>query len=262
MILAVKIGNDRISFGVFENSDRAEVLHGFEISADIKKTADEYSCLIREMTLSCGLSLSDIDGAILSSVVPCLTETISETINKLVGVQPMTVGPGVKTGFPIKTDNPSELGADLVANAAAIVLDNDPKIPAIIIDMNTATTIFAINKKGEYIGGCILPGIRTSFDSLRDSTALLPNVSISVPDKAIGKNSADCVRSGVILGNAIMIDGFIEKIENEMGCANGEANLFATGEYAELLVGMFKRKVNYVADLTLKGLLRIYKKNH
>jgi type III pantothenate kinase len=173
----------------------------------------------------------------------------------------MVVGPGVKTGFPIKTDNPSELGADLVANAASVVLDKEQKLPAIIIDMNAASTIFAINKKGEYIGGCIFPGIKTSFDSLRDGTALLPNVAISVPDKAIGKNSGDCVRSGVVLGHALMIDGFIDRFEKEMGCVGGEAKLFATGEYAELLVDILKRKVEYVEDLTLNGLLRIYQKN-
>jgi len=265
MILAVNVNNSYVSFGIFEDNEKCQLISTFKIAADIGKTSDEYFALVRNIFDYSKIDLSQINGAILSSVVPQLTNIISETIYKLVNVSPIKIGPGIKTGFSIKIDSPSELGADLVANAAAVVAinqaNNSISKASIILDMGTVTTMFVINRLGEYIGGCIFPGIQISFDSLHGKTALLPNVTMSLPEKAIGRNSQESLRSGVVMGNAIMIDGFVTKFEKEMKCQIGEANLFATGEYAESILNACSHKFDYDSNLTLKGLFYIYQKN-
>ena len=169
----------------------------------------------------------------------------------------------IKTGFAIKVDNPSELGADLVANATAVMEikanENIIKGASVIIDVGTATTIFALNEKNEFIGGSIFPGIGMSLNSLHGDTAQLPNVSLIPPTKIIGKNSQDSIRSGVVFGTAIMIDGFIDKFAKEMNSDN--VNVFITGEYAQALLSLCSSKYRYIPDLTLRGLYSIYKKN-
>ena len=265
MIFAVNIDNTYITIGVFADNNDCELLHSLKVSTSIQKTSDEYAATIRNMFEYADISFSQFKGAIISSVVPQLTDTISQTIFKLTNITPIKVGPGVKTGFLIKIDSPSEMGADLVANAAAAVslnkLRKKTSQATIILDLGTATTIFAINKHGEYVGGCIFPGIKLSFDSLHIGTAQLPNVTMVLPEKAIGKNSQDSLRSGVVLGHIMTIDGFISRIEREMTCAPGEANLFATGDYSESILNACAHKFEYEPSLTLKGLYYIYQKN-
>ena len=265
MLLAVEIDNAHVNLGVFENADEGILVNSFKVSTDINKTSDEYAVVLKGIFDYYGIMSSQIDGVAVSSVVPMLTDTLKRAIFKLFGdVNTIVVGKGTKTGFPIKIDNPSELGTDLVANAAAVIdirkKENKCKTPCIIVDMGTATTIFALNEGGEYIGGCIIPGIGISLDMLHGKTAQLPNVAPSAPTRAIGKNSAESVRSGVMLGNAMMIDGFIKKFSDEMKC-DGEVEVFVTGEYAEGVIPYCERSLRYVPELTLLGLSCIYKNN-
>ena len=264
MILAMNVNNSYISIGIFENNSNCNILNTFSISSDINRTSDEYASVIRSIFEHSKVDILGFKGAIVSSVVPQLTDMVSETVCKLIGIMPVIVGPGVKTGFSIKIDSPSEMGADLVANAAAIVVENkerEVKKASVIIDLGVANTIFAINRFGEYIGGCIFPGIKLSLDSLHSSTAQLPNVTMSLPEKAIGKNSRESLCSGVILGNAIMIDGFIDRFAKEMRCKKDELEIYATGKYAELVLKACAHTIEYRPTLTLDGLYYIYMKN-
>lgn len=265
MLLAVEIDNAHINLGVFEDVSQSVLAKSFKVSTDINKTSDEYAVVLKGIFDYYGILPSHIDGAIISSVVPMLTETVRQAVFKLFGeIDTLVVGKGTKTGFPIKIDNPSELGTDLVANAAAVIdirkKENKLKTPCIIVDMGTATTVFALNAGGEYIGGCIIPGIGISLEVLHGKTAQLPNVALSAPTRAIGKNSAESVRSGVMLGNAIMIDGFIKKFSEEMESGE-QTEVFVTGEYAEKVFPYCEHKVRYVPELTLTGLSCIYKNN-
>ncbi len=216
--------------------------------------------IIRESKAEIG----NIYGAIISSVVPQLTATICETVKRFTGCEPMIVGPGVKTGFPIKIDSPAELGGDMVANAAAVVSkmkgDSDMRA-SVVVDMSAVTTVSAINKYGEYVGCAIFPGVQMSLEALHGNTALLPNVAYSAQTKAIGRNSQESVLSGVILGHAIMLDGFVARFAKEMKIPTEELNCVITGEYARYVTSLCKNNFEYDKELTLKGLSCIYHKS-
>ncbi len=264
MVLAVDIENSSINFGLFDSLDAFEPSVSFKIATDIKKTSDEYMVTVSGILAFYKVEIKNIFSVVVASVVPQLTAVLLDALHSLLGVDAMTVGKGTKSGFPIKIDNPSELGADLVANAAAVLSiqrsEGTFKTPAVIVDMGTATTVFALNGNGEYIGGSILPGIGISLDALHGKTAQLPTVSPDIPSRAIGKNSLESVRSGVILGNAMMIDGFIERFSREMRCQK-ELSVFVTGEYAQSVMPFCSHKMRYVSELTLIGLFCIYKNN-
>ena len=259
MLFAIDIGNSSISTGLFCIGS-GELLYTFKLSSDKNRTVDEYICQISSMFYFSGIDKAAISGAIISSVVPELTHTMSLCAERIVGKKPKIVGPGLKTGFPIKVDNPSELGADLVSNAAAAISGTAKGQACIIVDMGTATTVSAINKDGEYIGNCILPGVKLCLDALHRQTAQLPFVTLAKPKKAIGKNSGESIRSGVVLGNAMMIDGFIDEFEKEMKLDSG-AVLLATGGLAQDVLPASRHKLQYDPHLTLKGLYFIYKNN-
>lgn len=265
MLLALEIDNARINVGIFENAGENIPVKSFQVSTDINKTSDEYAVVLKGIFDYYDVIPSGVDGVAICSVVPILTDTLRQAVLRLLGdVEILVVGKGTKTGFPIKIDNPSELGTDLVANAAAVIdirkKENKTNVPCIIVDMGTATTVFAVNSQSEYIGGCIIPGIGISLDVLHGRTAQLPNVAPSAPTRAIGKNSAESVRSGVMLGNALMIDGFIKKFCKEMKC-EGKAEVFVTGEYAENVLPYCEHTVRYIPELTLMGLSCIYRNN-
>lgn len=264
MLMAVNVGNSRICFGFFEE-DRGELIAKFKIAADLNKTSDEYLALIKAIAREADIPLGNASACILSSVVPQLTSVMVQTLEELTNTQPMTVGPGVKTGFLIKIDSPSELGADIVANTAAIIgegRENGEKdLSSVVIDMGTVTTVSAINKNGEYVGCSIFPGVGISFDAMHGNTAQLPNVIPESPERAIGKNSRDSVRSGIILGNAMMLDGMCERFAAEMHCDVSRMKLVATGEFAPFIVSACKYEYRYDAELTLKGLWHLYKNN-
>ena len=261
MILAIEIDNSRINFGIFEND--GTLAANFGIATNVAKTSDEYAVLIDSVFNYYKVDRNSIEGVAICSVVPMLTSVIYALINQIFPhIEIINVEKGIKTGFSIKVDNPSELGADLVANAAGameLLKDNKDKKPCVIIDMGTASTIFAINQNNEFVGGSIIPGIEMSFNALHGKTAQLPNVSPTTPTKAIGKNSQESMRSGVILGTALMIDGFIEKFAKEMKAE--EINVIITGEFSQAVIPFCSCKHSYVPNLTLFGLYCIYRKN-
>ena len=262
MLLAVNVGNKVISFAIFSETG-AESVACFKIAADLKKTADEYAVSVRQLLDYSGIDPKDIDGAIMASVVPQLNEEIKKVILALTDKTPVTVGPGVKTGFAIKIDDPAELGADIVANCAAAVAAMKAEGiegPAILLDMDTVTTLFAINKNREVVGGAIIPGIDMSLGALHRETAQLPNIELLGATRAIGKNTRESLCSGVILGQAAMIDGLIDRFERELKCKSGEAVFFATGEKSKPCLAYSSHTFRYDGMMTLKGLLEIYKK--
>ena len=166
------------------------------------------------------------------------------------------VGPGLKTGLNIKVENPSQTGADLVVGSVAALREH--KAPLIVIDMGTATTIVVLDKDGAFIGGSISPGVKISLDALTDRTALLPGLQLDQPKKAIGRNTIDCMRSGIMLGNACMLDGMVERMEEELGY---KTTVVATGGIAKFVLPLCKREMIYDKDLLVKGLAILYREN-
>ncbi len=255
MILAIDIGNTNIVLGTTDKKT-GEILFIARISTDRTYTADQYGIQFKNIIELYSGSVKNINGCIISSVVPPVLNAVRGGVKLLIGVEPIIVGPGVKTGLNILMDNPAQLGSDLVVNAASAIERFKP--PIIIIDMGTATTISVVDSKKNYIGGCIMPGIKVSLDAISKNAAQLPGISLSEPKRTIGKNTVECMRSGVIYGNAAMLDGMVERIENELG---ESGTVVATGGIAGLIVPYCKKKIIYDEDLLLRGLHIIYKKN-
>lgn len=261
MLLAVNVNNKEISVAVFENGS-AEPDAKFALAADMRKTCDEYAVAFSQLLDFSGIDVKMIDGAIMASVVPGLNEAVKQAIFTLTGKNAIVVGPGVKTGFAIKIDDPAELGADIVANTAevvAILKEEKAEAPALILDLGAVTTLFAVSKKREIIGGAIIPGVFMSLDALHRETALLPNIEMAGSHRAIGRNTRESLISGVILGQASAIDGLVDRFLREMKCESDDVRLFATGEYADVIINNLNHVFTSMPTLTLKGLARIYK---
>ncbi len=258
MLMSVNVGNSTISVGFFQE-DACRLLFRFELSADPKKTSDEYQSLILSLFRERSESAEPISGVILSSVVPQLTMTVCRAVASFAGVEPLVVGPGLKTGFPIKIDSPSELGGDMVADAAAVVASQIGRGGAIVVNMGTVTTVSAINRFGEFVGCAIAPGVRVSLDALHTRTAQLPNVVLAKPSRSIGKSSRESVCSGVVLGNAMMLDGFVSRFASEMKSDVKDLRLVMTGEYAQTVMSSCENSFVYDENLTLCGLYYLYR---
>lgn len=254
MLLAVDIGNTNIVFGCVNEND--EVVLFERISTNHNATAAEYAVLIRTILEMNSFDLSDIDDAIMSSVVPSVTNTVKEAIRKLFSVDVMVAGPGVKTGLNILIDNPAQLGSDQAVDAVAAI--NEYPVPLIIIDMGTATTLSVVDSKKNYRGGLILTGMKVAADALTARTAQLPKVNFEVPPHVIGTNTIDCLKSGILYSNASALDGIIDRIEEELG---EKCTAVATGGLSELVVPLCKRKIILDNNLLIKGLAIIYRKN-
>ena len=253
MILTVDIGNSNIVLGGVEGS---EICFEARLRTDITKTSDEY-CIDLKMILEVyGVSAADIEGSIIASVVPQVLNSMQTAIKKLTGKAALVVGPGLKTGLNIQIENPAQTGADLVVGCVAAVREH--KAPMIIVDMGTATTMIVLDRSSAMIGGCIMPGVKISMDALTDRTALLPGLQLDQPRKAIGRNTIDCMRSGIMMGAACMIDGMIDRMEAELGY---ETTVIATGGIAKFVLPMCKKKIIYEKDLLVKGLATLYREN-
>ena len=253
MLLAVDIGNSNIRLGIFEG----EVLHAsWRIGTDVHKTADEYAVLLTSLLSPQRLELSQLQQAILCSVVPPLTTTFEELSRRYLGFAPLVVGSGIKTGVRIFMDNPREVGADRVVNAAAA--HRLYKGPLVIIDLGTATTFDAVSKEGDYVGGAIAPGIESAAEALFERAAKLPRVELVAPKQAIGKNTVTAMQSGLLLGYVGLIEGLVARFRKELG---SEAKVIATGGLAETIAE--ETKVIEVIDenLTLIGLRFIHELN-
>lgn len=253
MILAIDIGNTNIVIGCFQ--DR-EILFRERVSTKHTATDLEYAVTIKTALEVHHLNLHDITGAIMSSVVPSVTNTFKRAIEKFCGVRPMVVGPGVKNGLSIRIDNPAQLGSDLVVDAVAGC--QEYPAPMIIVDMGTATTFSVIDGNHNYLGGIITTGMSVSADALVSRTSQLPRVSFDPPRRIIGTNTVDCIKSGVMHGNAAMIDGLVERIQEELG---EQCTVIATGGLASQIAPLCKTKLVLDDNLLLKGLMLIYHKN-
>ena len=253
MILAVDIGNSNIVIGGVEND---QILFEARLRTDATKTSDEYCIDVKMILEVYEVSAKDVEGSIISSVVPQVMNSIKTALKKLCGVEPLVVGPGLKTGLNIKIENPAQTGADLVVGCVAALREHKP--PMIVIDMGTATTMIALDQTGAFIGGCIAPGVKISMDALTNRTALLPGLQLDQPKKAIGRNTIDCMRSGIMLGSACMLDGMVQRMEEELGA---KATVVVTGGIAKFVVPMCRTPMIYDKDLLLKGLVHLYKDN-
>ena len=253
MILAIDMGNTNIVIGGIDDQ-RTYFLE--RITTNRFKTDLEYAINVKNILENYGVSTADIEGAIISSVVPPLNATLISAVEKICGKTPMLVGSGMKTGINIIMDNPKSVGADRIVNAVAAVQEHKP--PLIIIDMGTATTLCAIDQNGAYVGGAILPGLRVSLDALSAKTAQLPAISLDIPHHVIGKNTIDSMRSGIMYGNAAMLDGLIDRMSEELG---GKPTVLATGGLSQFVAPLCRHKIICDDTLLLKGLLILYEKN-
>lgn len=254
MLLAVDIGNTNIVFGCVDENDNIAVFE--RISTNHNATAAEYASLIKNILEMNDFRCGDIDDAIMSSVVPSVTNTVKEAIRKLFGVDVMIVGPGVKTGLNILIDNPRQLGSDQAVDAVAAI--NQYPVPLIVIDMGTATTISVVDKNKNYLGGLIMTGMGVAADALIQRTAQLPKIDFERPASVIGRNTIDCMKSGALYSNACAIDGIIQHIEEELG---EPCTAVATGGLAPVVIPLCRRKIHVNSDLLISGLAIIYRKN-
>jgi len=253
MLLAIDIGNTNIVMGVFEGE---RLRATWRLATDVHKLADEYAVILLNLLPRDGLALSEIKDVILSSVVPPLVATFEELCRRYVGVEPLVVGSGVKTGVRILTENPREVGADRVVNAlAAHRLYGGP---VIVIDFGTATTLDAVSEEGDYLGGAIAPGIGIAAEALFERASKLPRVELVRPKNAIGKNTVTSMQSGLIFGYVGLIEGIVARIRDELG---GEAKVVATGGLAQTMARE-TRVIDVVnPDLTMLGLRLIHELN-
>ena len=253
MILAIDIGNSNIVIGCIEGG---EIQNETRIATDLVKTSDQYCFDLKNMLSLSDVPVARLEDVIISSVVPPVLNSMRTAVLKLTGKKPFVVGPGIKTGLNILLDNPQQVGSDLIVAAVAALREYKP--PLILIDMGTATTISVINKDRAYLGGCICPGVRISAEALSARAALLPGSTLDQPRRAIGKNTTDCMRSGIMLGAACMLDGMIERMEQELG---ERATVVATGGIARFVLPMCRREIAYDRNLLLKGLAVLYQMN-
>ena len=256
MLLAFDIGNTNIVIGVFQNNKLAA---DWRIASDRKKTHDEYGLLVEQLFQCSGLKREDVKDIIISSVVPNLTDVIKRTCEQYFKRTPLVVGQGLKTGMPIRYDNPKEVGADRIVNAVAAI--EEYGAPLIILDFGTATTFCVINEKGEYLGGAIAPGVGISLNALVERTAQLPKVEMVVPDKVIGKTTVHAIQSGLLYGYCGMVDGMVRRIAAELALPLDQVKVIATGGLAEVIHANTETIQIIDQMLTLKGLLLLYNRN-
>lgn len=253
MILAIDIGNTNIVLGCMAGK---KILFTERLSTDHAKTDLEHAISIKNVLELHQIDPREIEGAIIGSVVPPITSLIQKALYKITGCTAMIVGPGLKTGLNILMDNPAQVGSDLIVGAVAGIAEYP--LPLTIIDMGTATTICVIDGNKNYIGGMILPGLRVSLDSLTSRTSQLPRISLDPPKRLIGKNTIECMKSGILYGNASCIDGMIDRIEEDLG---QETTVVATGGLAGTIIPLCRHDIILDDELLLKGLLLIYQKN-
>ncbi|GAB4435081.1 MAG: type III pantothenate kinase [bacterium] len=254
MLLVIDVGNTQIASGIFYEN---KLTNSWRIRSEKNRTADELGIMFYNFIEHAGIKVSDIKGIAISNVVPPLTITLSRMCKKYFNKEPFFIGPGIKTGMPILYDNPREVGADRIVNAVAAY--NKYKKPLVIVDFGTATTFDCVSKKGEYLGGVIIPGIEISLEALAERTAKLPKIELVKTEKVIGKNTVSAIQSGIIYGYAGMVDAICEKIKEEMN--DRGLRFLATGGLATIIA----KETTYIEaveeHLTLEGLKLLYEMN-
>lgn len=253
MLFTVDIGNTNIVIGLFKDSSLSK---HWRFSTSKKKTSDEYGIKIMSLLKTSKLEKEDFTGAIISSVVPSVTESFSRAIEDYLELKPMIVGPGIKTGISIKTDNPKEVGSDRIVNAVGAYKKH--KRALIIVDFGTATTFDYVTDKGEYSGGVIAPGMEISAEALAQKTAKLPRVEINKPKNIVGKNTLEAIQSGLFYGFISMTNGIIERIKKE---SDTDPLVVATGGLSKLVASETDIIDKVDEFLILEGLNIIYEEN-
>ena len=254
MLLAIDIGNTNIKYGVFEND---KLYCSFRVSSRLTRTADEYGSVLINLLSTKQVKKEDIDGIIMSSVIPSLNYTIVHMCEYFFGITPLMIGPGIKTGLNIKADNPREVGADIIVNSVSAFKKYGG--PIVTIDFGTATTFNVISDKCELLGVIIAPGIKSSLEGLTSNTAQLPTIELDAPKSVIGKNTVTSMQSGLIFGFAGLVDNIIDKIKKELSLE--EIKVIATGGLGEIIAKEVKSITKVDRTLTLDGLKTIYNLN-
>ena len=253
MVLTLNVGNTHITMGSYEND---KLLFSARLRTDPVGSSDEYAIKLEDLLRLNGRNRADVDGAILGSVVPVLTGPLLSALHKLFSVKVLTVGPGLKSGLQLCIDNPAQLGSDLVVGAVAAI--EEYPCPLVVVDLGTATTFTVVNEKKQVMGGMIMPGVGVALDAMISRTSQLPKISLDPPKKFIGSNTVDCMKSGVLYGNAACVDGMIGLIEEELG---QQVSVVATGGMARYIAPYCRRKLKLDDALLLKGLKLIYRRN-
>lgn len=253
MLLAIDIGNTNISLGCIRDNN---ILFEARIATDRSRTSDQYGTEILTMLGAFGIRKEEISDCIIASVVPPVFNSVRTGVLKVIGKEPMVVGPGLKTGLNIRVDIPSQVGSDRIVIAVAALAEYEA--PLILLDLGTATTIDVVEPGNTYVGGIIAPGVKISSDALTSRAAMLPGISLEQPKHVVGKNTIDCMRSGIMYGTAAMIDGMIDRIAEELG---HKSTVIATGGIAQFIAPLCKHDIILERDLLLKGLNLIYHKN-
>ena len=253
MILTIEIGNSTIVLGGVEGDD---IRFECRINTDRVKTSDTYCIDLKTLFEIYGIDLGTIEGVIIASVVPQVLNSVRTAIRKLLQLEPLVVGPGLKTGLDIRLENPGQMGADLVAADVAALREHKP--PLIVIDLGTATTMSVISPDGAHLGGCVCPGVRISLEALTGSTSLLPGIQLDSPKEALGRNTADAMRSGIMFGTAAMLDGLIDRFGQETGW---DFTVVATGGLAKYITPLCRHEIIVDRHLLIKGLAALYRDN-
>ena len=253
MILAIDAGNTNIVIGIIDGDT---IRYEARVRTDTTKTSDEYCIDLMSLLDIYHVRREDIEGSIIASVVPQVLNAMKTALHRLIGRECLVVGQGLKTGLDIRIENPTHVGADLVVGSVAALHRHKP--PMIVVDMGTATSMTVLDENGAMIGGSICPGVQVSLDALTERTALLPGLQLDQPRHAIGKNTIECMRSGIMLGTACMIDGMIDRMEQELG---SKATVVLTGGIARFIAPLCRQKVIWDRQLTLEGLAILYREN-
>ena len=253
MLLAVDVGNTETVVGVFREE---ELVSRWRIHTSPERTADELALLFGGFMAQAGLSFDkNVTGVVLSSVVPRATEAMRDMVSRYFRFDPVVVEPGVKTGIPVLTDNPREVGADRIVNALAAYTKYGG--PAIVVDFGTATTFDVISENGELLGAAISPGLAVAARALFEQTARLPLVELVPPKSPYGKNTVESVQAGLVFGYAAMVDGMVERISKDLG----QPTVIATGGLARNVIDECKTVDHHEPWLTLEGLRLVFEKN-
>ena len=256
MIFCIDIGNSNIKYAIFDGD---KIKGTFRVTSQRNATSDEYGVIVRDLLREAGIPKEEIKGVIMSSVIPSLNYTMEHMCRDYLGVSPLIIGPGVKTGLHVRTDNPKEVGSDIIVDSVSAIKKLGVGKPIIAIDFGTATTFDVISEKGELIGVVISPGIQSALDSLTVSTANLPKIELERPKSVVGKNTTTCMQSGIIFGFAGLVDNIVSKIKQELG--REDTRVIATGGLGRVIYKETKT-IEYFDDmLTLNGLRHIYEMN-
>lgn len=253
MILALDIGNTNITIGVYNDKN---LLFVSRMATDSSRMEDQYAIELRDILDIYGVSLQEIEGAVVSSVVPPVNTFIVRAIKRLIKVDPVCVGPSTKTKINVRVQQPQMVGADLLVGCVAAA--DMFRGPTIILDMGTATTLVVLDREKNMLGGCICPGVGISMNALTHRTAQLPSISLEAPEHTISDNTIDCMRSGIIFGTACMIDGMVERMETELG---EKCHVVATGGLSKEIIPYCKHSIHFCDTLLLEGLRMIYEDN-